>query len=258
MNFGDGRDGDGDDDGLFFRRKGGYDLNSKIMLTAIISLSVVVLVVLVLHVYTRFVLRRQLRRRLELRQLDLLAIASAGGDGSDEAPPKSAGLDPSVIAALPVFTFGKLKEVAAGGGGGAAAECAVCLSVMEEEEKAMLLPNCNHAFHVGCIDAWLRSNNSTCPICRTHADPMKRPVDPAVLPLDRVNSELSYAGATSTDGTVQSSSSRSRSSSSSILNDKEGGPSSSSRMLSWEKPLIRTQTPGGGVQEDGTEDLERR
>ncbi|XP_018460484.1 putative RING-H2 finger protein ATL61 [Raphanus sativus] len=45
-------------------------------------------------------------------------------------------------------------------------ECVVCLSELEEGDKAKLLPSCKHWFHAHCIDAWLESH-ATCPICRT-------------------------------------------------------------------------------------------
>lgn len=44
-------------------------------------------------------------------------------------------------------------------------ECSVCLSEFQEEEMLRLLPKCNHAFHVSCIDTWLRSHTN-CPLCR--------------------------------------------------------------------------------------------
>ncbi|XP_042012788.1 RING-H2 finger protein ATL52-like [Salvia splendens] len=57
-----------------------------------------------------------------------------------------------------------------------AAECAVCLSEFEEEERLRLLPKCGHAFHVPCIDAWLKSH-SNCPLCRAAVVAASPPVD---------------------------------------------------------------------------------
>ncbi|WVZ06866.1 hypothetical protein V8G54_020212 [Vigna mungo] len=45
-------------------------------------------------------------------------------------------------------------------------ECLVCLGEFQQEESLRLLPKCSHAFHVPCIDTWLRSHK-TCPLCRT-------------------------------------------------------------------------------------------
>lgn len=44
-------------------------------------------------------------------------------------------------------------------------DCSVCLSEFEADETLRLLPNCKHAFHVSCIDTWLRSHTN-CPLCR--------------------------------------------------------------------------------------------
>lgn len=45
--------------------------------------------------------------------------------------------------------------------------CAVCLGEYEDRDSLRILPHCGHAFHVNCIDAWLRQQ-STCPVCRKH------------------------------------------------------------------------------------------
>ncbi|CAN0900409.1 E3 ubiquitin-protein ligase ATL4 [Linum grandiflorum] len=67
----------------------------------------------------------------------------------------------SVLDSLPLFTFGSINRSSSGGG-----DCAVCLSKFEPPDQLRLLPLCCHAFHAGCIDAWLLSNQ-TCPLCRS-------------------------------------------------------------------------------------------
>lgn len=70
------------------------------------------------------------------------------------------GLDQTAIDALPVFLYGditmSLKE---------SFDCAVCLNEFSDTDKLRILPVCNHAFHLHCIDIWLLSN-SNCPLCR--------------------------------------------------------------------------------------------
>lgn len=43
--------------------------------------------------------------------------------------------------------------------------CTVCLSEYQEKDVLRILPYCRHAFHVTCIDIWLKQH-STCPVCR--------------------------------------------------------------------------------------------
>ncbi|KAI5679518.1 hypothetical protein M9H77_00745 [Catharanthus roseus] len=44
-------------------------------------------------------------------------------------------------------------------------QCVICLCDVCEGQLYRLLPDCNHGFHVNCIDVWLRTH-STCPLCR--------------------------------------------------------------------------------------------
>lgn len=147
-----------------FSNRNPYDMNNKIMLSAIISLVVVVFLVILLHIYARCVLRRQARRQAVLQRLTL-RVAQFRMD----EPPKT-GLDPLVIAALPTFKF-KLEAKEDKVDESTRPECTVCLSLLEDEEMARLLPNCKHAFHVECIDKWLNAH-ATCPVCRTDAKPL--------------------------------------------------------------------------------------
>ncbi|XP_010517755.1 PREDICTED: E3 ubiquitin-protein ligase ATL41 [Camelina sativa] len=141
----------------FWPNPSNYDLNSKIMLAAIASLSGVILIVFALHLYARFVLRR---RREAFRGLPVIFRHPF------EIPKR--GLNPTVIASLPTFTVGAVNGVAT-----SATECAVCLSLLEEQDTARELPNCKHIFHVDCVDRWLWTC-STCPVCRTEVEPRPR------------------------------------------------------------------------------------
>lgn len=72
---------------------------------------------------------------------------------------RTIGLQPSVISAITVIKYKKADEIIDG------TFCSVCLSDFQEDETLRLLPKCNHAFHISCIDTWLRSHTN-CPLCR--------------------------------------------------------------------------------------------
>lgn len=72
------------------------------------------------------------------------------------------GLDESVIREIPTFQFIRGE----GGGDQSVYGCVVCLTEFQEQDVLKVLPNCNHAFHLDCIDIWLQSN-ANCPLCRS-------------------------------------------------------------------------------------------
>lgn len=69
------------------------------------------------------------------------------------------GLEPVVVASFPTEEFGhhfsSEKDT----------QCTVCLAEYQEKDVLRILPYCRHAFHVTCIDIWLKQH-STCPVCR--------------------------------------------------------------------------------------------
>ena len=48
--------------------------------------------------------------------------------------------------------------------------CSICLAEYKAKETIRCMPDCNHCFHVTCIDQWLRMS-PTCPICRSSPAP---------------------------------------------------------------------------------------
>ncbi|XP_054798015.1 E3 ubiquitin-protein ligase ATL31-like [Prosopis cineraria] len=81
------------------------------------------------------------------------------------------GIDPNLLDTFPIVVYSAavshLKF-----GKAAVPECAVCLSEFDHQDTLRLLPNCNHVFHLECIDAWLASH-VTCPVCRSRLKPAK-------------------------------------------------------------------------------------
>lgn len=72
----------------------------------------------------------------------------------------SQGLSQSVIDGIIVFKYKKDDGLTEG------TECSVCLGEFEEDDILKLMPKCSHAFHIPCIDTWLRSHKN-CPVCRS-------------------------------------------------------------------------------------------
>ncbi|KAJ6318731.1 hypothetical protein OIU76_014147 [Salix suchowensis] len=110
---------------------------------------------------------------LNWHRIDLLRRFSLSRNRNHEDPlmayPPAAivsrGLDESVIRSIPVFKFKKEGTNFGNLGERSFCECAVCLNEFQEAEKLRNLPNCNHVFHIDCIDVWLQSN-ANCPLCR--------------------------------------------------------------------------------------------
>ncbi|ESQ27971.1 hypothetical protein EUTSA_v10018579mg [Eutrema salsugineum] len=72
---------------------------------------------------------------------------------------RTTGLQQSIINSITICSYKR------GDGLIERTDCPVCLSEFEEDESLRLLPKCNHAFHISCIDTWLRSHTN-CPLCR--------------------------------------------------------------------------------------------
>ncbi|CAM0880382.1 unnamed protein product [Alopecurus aequalis] len=138
-----------------------YSFSGRILLTAVVILIALTIVFVILRILLHALMYR------------------SGGGGAPRSGGLAAGilrslsrisssrrgLDASVLSALPVTAY--RKEVGAAVAGGA--DCAVCLSELADGDKVRELPNCGHAFHVECVDAWLRSR-TTCPLCRAEVE----------------------------------------------------------------------------------------
>lgn len=77
------------------------------------------------------------------------------------------GLKKSALRKIPVAVYNTADRKAGSNTGTSPShiECPICLGEFIDGEKVRVLPNCNHRFHVSCIDTWLRSHSS-CPNCR--------------------------------------------------------------------------------------------
>jgi hypothetical protein len=139
------------------------DIHVRLMISALVVLLLVVLLVFFLHVYARWIWRQSARFSRRSRWRSASRRRRVHFTGQEPARLQNVGLDPAILETLPMFLYKSQNFTDA-------LDCAVCLCELEENEKARLLPNCRHSFHVDCIDMWFLSH-STCPLCRTGAQP---------------------------------------------------------------------------------------
>ncbi|KAF8005638.1 hypothetical protein BT93_K0042 [Corymbia citriodora subsp. variegata] len=80
------------------------------------------------------------------------------------------GIDEATLRSYPTVLFSSAKHhekndladsIDVIGGG----SCSICLGEYKEGEVLRLLPECEHVFHMKCVDPWLRLH-ATCPVCR--------------------------------------------------------------------------------------------
>ncbi|XP_019056702.1 PREDICTED: RING-H2 finger protein ATL52-like [Tarenaya hassleriana] len=97
------------------------------------------------------------------RDISSNAAAAAADDlqGYGDSAAAGDGLGEALIKSIKVYKYKKSDGFVD------CSDCSVCLSEFQENESLRLLPKCNHAFHVPCIDTWLKSH-SNCPLCRAN------------------------------------------------------------------------------------------
>ncbi|KAL6494761.1 hypothetical protein OROGR_031561 [Orobanche gracilis] len=136
----------------------------------LIAMVVIVASAFVIITYSRLISRRFIHtyrryRRWRPRRRLYVPSTSAGDIESPPYPfdPTSAfhvlspyGLDESTIKTIPLSVYARKSGFH---------DCAVCLLEFEDNDYVRTLPVCSHAFHVDCIDIWLRSH-ANCPLCR--------------------------------------------------------------------------------------------
>ncbi|KVH91712.1 Zinc finger, RING/FYVE/PHD-type [Cynara cardunculus var. scolymus] len=88
------------------------------------------------------------------------------------------GLDEALIKSITICQYKR------GDGSISCTDCSVCLQEFQEDESIKLLPKCSHAFHVYCIDTWLKTHLN-CPLCRAKVcfeDKASTVISPPPLP----------------------------------------------------------------------------
>ncbi|GAA0186249.1 hypothetical protein LIER_33537 [Lithospermum erythrorhizon] len=121
-----------------------------------------------------FSLRRYLRRERQLNQYPLMVYSPSTWQNK--------GLDELFIRQLPTFQYSNLETPSDLNGSKRFSKCVVCLTEFQGQDLLRVLPKCNHAFHLDCIDIWLQSN-ANCPLCRSSISGRNRyPIDKITAP----------------------------------------------------------------------------
>ncbi|XP_038707002.1 RING-H2 finger protein ATL66-like [Tripterygium wilfordii] len=123
-----------------------HHLHSKSFFLMLVFFSLLILIT-TLSIYAHWVCRHK-------RRLSTTATTVAPSCSS------SPGLNQATIDSLPVSLHRSSMEINIAEG-----ECCICLSLLEDEDKVKVLPDCNHEYHSECVDKWL-STQSSCPLCR--------------------------------------------------------------------------------------------
>lgn len=133
-------------------------------------------------------------RRRRGRSRDPTALEGGGGGGGEEFVDenrvdhpiwyiRTVGLSPGAISSIAVCVYRKGESLVEG------SDCTVCLSEFTDGETLRVLPKCRHAFHVPCIDTWLRSHTN-CPLCRAPiVGPIPLPLPPPEHPSQRLDGD---------------------------------------------------------------------
>ncbi|CAI2164327.1 3852_t:CDS:2 [Funneliformis geosporum] len=87
-------------------------------------------------------------------------------------------LEKSVVKSFPIKIYGKQDKISAvfqvsdssRCPSGSPEICSICLEEFSDGETLRELP-CSHLYHIDCVDKWLTTKSSNCPLCKQDATP---------------------------------------------------------------------------------------
>ncbi|KAJ9159707.1 hypothetical protein P3X46_025186 [Hevea brasiliensis] len=118
------------------------------------SLSLIAIILLTVYLCTR--------RRPSLPDPSSHDGVSASSDDQDLSSSVTINIE-ATLNTYPKILFSDAKNEK--GDSSIASSCSICLAEYSDSDVLRLLPDCDHLFHVQCVDQWLKLH-PTCPICR--------------------------------------------------------------------------------------------
>ncbi|XP_060675776.1 RING-H2 finger protein ATL70-like [Ziziphus jujuba] len=116
---------------------------------------------------------------------NFLTIITIGGDSVGTR--QREGIEEVALDGFPkiIYFDDKLNNIKGDDESSLASSCcySICLMDYKEKDLLRLLPDCDHRFHLRCVNPWLRLN-PMCPVCRNSPLPTPFAEVPVPLPKD--------------------------------------------------------------------------
>ena len=106
------------------------------------------------------------RAQLDVGPSRTLTMGQPTFDQFDGGDDNEGGIGFFLLRTFPTFAYSVMRPQKLGKG---CKVCVICQYKFKDGEMVRWLPDCDHLFHVCCVDEWL-SSHKTCPCCRAVLD----------------------------------------------------------------------------------------
>ncbi|CAN4118717.1 unnamed protein product [Withania somnifera] len=123
----------------------------------------IVLLIITITLTSYFCTRNQITELPPRQRRTPSAIQHDHGQDNNNCIVDIIGLDETTLSRYPKLLYSEAKV---NHKDSTASCCSICLADYKNKDMLRLLPDCEHLFHLKCVDPWLMLNPS-CPVCRT-------------------------------------------------------------------------------------------
>ncbi|KAD5961865.1 hypothetical protein E3N88_13338 [Mikania micrantha] len=143
--------------------------NTKGTIPEGIQFFLVIFFILIIVCYGCYISKRSLFSQSPTPSDTIISLANHHHVGAINHHIKfSQGLDDDVLVSFPTFVYSDVMIRRKGEAYTDAnvSSCSICLDDYKPSDVLRMLPECEHLFHLSCIDTWLKVH-PTCPVCRS-------------------------------------------------------------------------------------------